>query len=209
MALRYAELTFTEGVERVQEELGTREIARRREAAHLEDERLSRREIEFIGERDSFYVASVLENGWPYVQHRGGPRGFLKVIDERTLGFADYRGNRQYISVGNVKQDDRVALFLMDYPGRRRLKLLARAEVFEASERPELVEPLGDAESHGVVERVFLLRVEAFDWNCPQYITPRFTGEDLAPELQRLHDRIAHLETELARERATRASSAP
>jgi len=168
------------------------------------DERLSAREVEFITERDSFYVASVLENGWPYVQHRGGPRGFLKVIDERTLGFADYRGNRQYITAGSVQRDGRVALFLMDYPGRRRLKLMARAEVVDGAERPDLLEAIGDPDYPGMIERLFLLHVEAFDWNCPQHITPRFTGEEMAPELQRLHDRIAELEG-----RVSRASSGP
>ena len=209
MARRYTELAFTPGVKETQAGYGTREVARRMESANVEDWHLSERETEFIAERDSFYVASVLENGWPYVQHRGGPKGFLRVLDERTLGFADYQGNRQYVTVGSVRRDDRVALFFMDYPGRRRLKLMARAEVVEVSDRPELLEQLADADYPARVERFILLHVEAFDWNCPQHITPRFTGAEMAPDLQRLHDRVAELEAKLAYERSSRASSEP
>ena len=139
-------------------------------------------EAAFIGERDSFYMATVSETGWPYVQHRGGPRGFLKVIDARTLAFADYRGNRQYISTGNLAADDRACLFLMDYRRRARMKIYAHVETLALDAEPALTALLAtDAAGYKArPERIFRLRLEAFDWNCSQHITPRFTEEDLA-----------------------------
>ena len=136
------------------------------------------------------------ENGWPYAQFRGGPKGFLRVVDEHTLGFADFRGNQQYITTGNIKNDDRIALFLMDYPNRRRLKIMARAEIFDADERPELVAQLADSHYRAHVERAVVYHVEAFDWNCPQHITPRWTAEEMAPVLDQLQARIGRLEEE-------------
>lgn len=173
-------------------------IGDRPQAADATGDRLTGRETEFISERDSFYIASVLANGWPYVQHRGGPKGFLTVIDDRTLGFADFGGNRQYVTVGNTGRDDRVALFLMDYPGRRRLKLMARAELVDGAERPELLEALGDLDYQASIERLFLLHVEAFDWNCPQHITRRFAEDDVARAILPLTTRIEELEARLA-----------
>jgi len=180
MRRKYPELTFTDSVKAAQEHYGSRKTAAKLEAMDFDDTRLTTREREFIETRDSFYVASVLENGWPYLNHRGGPIGFLKVLDERTLGYADFRGNLQYITVGNVRADDRVALFLMDYPGRQRLKIMARVESFDAEEHSELVSQVADPDYRARVERAVLLHVEAFDWNCPQHITPRFTEEELA-----------------------------
>ncbi|MEG3178547.1 pyridoxamine 5'-phosphate oxidase family protein [Sphingomonas sp. RB3P16] len=153
-------------------------------------------EIQFIAARDSFYMASVSESGWPYVQHRGGPAGFLKVLDETTLAFADFRGNRQYISLGNVAANDRVALFLMDYPRRRRLKLYARIEMRDLSADPALASKLDQPTYRGVPERLFLLHLEAFDWNCPQHITPRFTEAEVTAVSAPLHARLAALEAE-------------
>jgi uncharacterized protein len=153
-------------------------------------------EASFIGERDSFYMATVTENGWPYVQHRGGPRGFLKLLDDKTLGFADFRGNRQYISLGNVAADDRVALILVDYPNRSRLKILAHMEAHDIRDDPELAERLIVPGYKGKPERAFLLRLETFDWNCPQHITPRFTVPEIESALSPLHERIAALEAE-------------
>jgi predicted pyridoxine 5'-phosphate oxidase superfamily flavin-nucleotide-binding protein len=144
----------------------------------------------FIAARDSFYMASVSETGWPYVQHRGGPPGFLKVLDDKTLGFADFRGNRQYISLGNTAADDRVALILVDYPNRARLKILAHLETRALADVPELALPGYKAKP----ERAFVLHLETFDWNCPQHITPRFTAAELEP----LRARIAELEAENA-----------
>jgi predicted pyridoxine 5'-phosphate oxidase superfamily flavin-nucleotide-binding protein len=159
-------------------------------------------EAAFIAARDSFYLASVSENGWPYVQHRGGPQGFLRVVDERTLTFADFRGNRQYISLGNIGADDRVCLFLMDYPNRARLKVLAHMRSVGLSDDPELAERLAMPGYRGKPERAMVLKLEAFDWNCAQHITPRFTIEEILAAVAPLRSRIAELEAEVARLRA-------
>jgi predicted pyridoxine 5'-phosphate oxidase superfamily flavin-nucleotide-binding protein len=162
-------------------------------------------EAEFISQRDSLYMATVSESGWPYVQHRGGPPGFLKVLDDETLGFADFRGNRQYISVGNLGASDRVALILMDYPNRRRLKVYAHAEVRDVKGDLDLAQRLASPGYKAELERAVLLRLEAFDWNCPQHITPRFTEAELAQALEPVRQRIRDLEEEV---RALRAGSA-
>jgi predicted pyridoxine 5'-phosphate oxidase superfamily flavin-nucleotide-binding protein len=150
----------------------------------------------FIAARDSFYMATVSETGWPYIQHRGGPPGFLKVLDEHTLGFADYRGNRQYISVGNLAADDRAALILVDYPRRRRMKLYGHVRVQALADDPKLVERLMVPGYKAKPERAMLFRLEAFDWNCPQHITPRFTEADMTQMLAPVRDKIAALEEE-------------
>ncbi|MDF2117731.1 pyridoxamine 5'-phosphate oxidase family protein [Roseiarcaceae bacterium H3SJ34-1] len=159
-------------------------------------DRFTENEIAFIAERDSFYMASVSESGWPYVQHRGGPPGFLRVLDDRTLAFADYRGNRQYISTGNLTADDRVALFLMDYPHRARLKVLAHAQIKDLTADHDLEAKLATPGYKAKPERAVMLHLEAFDWNCPQHITPRFTEAELAPALAPIRDRINELEAE-------------
>ncbi|MEM1372321.1 MAG: pyridoxamine 5'-phosphate oxidase family protein [Pseudomonadota bacterium] len=159
---------------------------------------LGENEAAFIAARDSFYMASVNSDGWPYVQHRGGPRGFLKVLGPTTIGFADYRGNRQYVSVGNIKEDKRVSLFLMDYPNKARLKILGRATVQEAADVPDLAASLA-AEGEGRVERVFTIDVDAFDWNCPQFITPRYTTDELADSLAPMVEELEHLRAEVKR----------
>jgi predicted pyridoxine 5'-phosphate oxidase superfamily flavin-nucleotide-binding protein len=150
----------------------------------------------FIAERDSFYMASVSETGWPYVQYRGGPPGFLKVIDATTLAFADFRGNRQYISVGNLDANDRVALILVDYPRRARLKILAHAERLALDAEPGLLERVSDPRYRAKPERIFRLRLAAFDWNCPQHIVPRFTETEISRALQPLHQKLETLEAE-------------
>jgi predicted pyridoxine 5'-phosphate oxidase superfamily flavin-nucleotide-binding protein len=165
--------------------------------------RFSETEAAFIAARDSFYMASVSESGWPYVQHRGGPPGFLRLIDEATLAFPDFRGNRQYISLGNIAVENRVALILMDYPRRRRLKLYARIEARDLVTDPNLAALLALPNYRGVVERAFVLRLEAFDWNCPQHITPRFTEADIAAASASLTERMRELEAENAALRAT------
>lgn len=175
MSRKYTQLTFTPSVKNVQEALGSRAAAARVEAWDVEDEHLSDREATFISARDSFYMATVNEQGWPYVQFRGSPAGFLKVIDQSTLGYADFRGNRQYISLGNLSRDDRTALFFMDYPGKQRLKLMATSEVLDPAEHPDLLALLVDPEYRAHTEQLILFHVVAFDWNCPQHITPRFT----------------------------------
>jgi uncharacterized protein len=161
-----------------------------------ENDRFTAAEVEFIATRDSFYMASVSETGWPYVQHRGGPAGFLRVLDDTTLAFADFRGNRQYISLGNVTANDRVALFLMDYPHRRRLKIYARIEAKDMSSDPALAEKLALLGYGAKVERFFLLHLEAFNWNCPQHITPRFTESEIDAALTPVRAHIAQLEAE-------------
>lgn len=158
-------------------------------------DRFGEDEAAFIAARDSFYLSSVSASGWPYVQHRGGPAGFLKVLDERTLGFADFRGNRQYISLGNVADDDRVALILVDYPHRARLKILGR---MSASTDPEFIATLMDKGYRALPERAFVIRLHAFDWNCAQHITPRFTAPEIATVVEPLRARIAELEAQLA-----------
>lgn len=180
MTRLYTSTLFTPTVVAAQEAGGTRAVAERMVAAPGEDTQLSAAEADFIQARDSFYMASHSESGWPYLQHRGGPTGFVRVLDERTLGFADFRGNQQLISSGNLAHDGRVALFFMDYPGRRRLKLLARGRVQPAAQDPDLTRRLAVADYRARVERVFVFDVVAFDWNCPQHITPRFTLEQAA-----------------------------
>ena len=169
-------------------------------------DRFTDAEAQFIAERDSFYMATVSETGWPYVQHRGGPPGFLRLIDDRTLVFPDYRGNRQYISLGNLAANDRAALILMDYPNRRRLKIYARLEAKDLAADPELAERLATSGYKGKAERAFLLHLEAFDWNCPQHITPRFSEAELEPILASLRQQIERLEAENRKLRAKLAS---
>jgi predicted pyridoxine 5'-phosphate oxidase superfamily flavin-nucleotide-binding protein len=164
--------------------------------AHRSFDRFGPNEEAFIAARDSFYMASVSETGWPYVQHRGGPPGFVKVIDEQTLAFPDFRGNRQYISLGNTSANDRVALILMDYPHRRRMKLYAHIEERDLSADPDLAEKLMLPGYRAIPERAFLLHLDAFDWNCPQHITPRFTESEIAAAVAPLQTRLAELEAE-------------
>lgn len=153
-------------------------------------------EAAFIAARDSFYIATVSETGWPYVQHRGGPRGFLKVLDEKTLAFADYRGNRQYISLGNLGANDKAALILMDYPRRARLKVYARIEAVALDSDPALAERVGEAGVKARPERILVLHLEAFDWNCPQHITSRFTEAEIAEAVRPLRERLSAVEAE-------------
>ena len=162
----------------------------------IRNDRLGAAERAFIAERDGFYLASVSETGWPYVQYRGGPVGFLRVLDEHTLGFADFRGNRQYVTTGNVAADDRVSLFLMDYAHQRRLKIFGHLQMMEAGAKPELVATLEVPGYAAAIERVALIRLEAFDWNCPQHITPRFTQEEVKQAIRPIHDEIARLRAE-------------
>jgi len=177
MGHKFAEIAFTSAVRDLQEVHGSRRSYARMEQGEDYNDVLGDDEAAFIGARDSFYMATVSETGWPYVQHRGGPIGFVRVLDARTLGFADFRGNRQYVSVGNLRTDDRAALFFMDYPNRLRLKLLGRVTLLEPGS--ERLGELQVADYRARVERGFIIRVEAFDWNCSQHITPRYTMEQL------------------------------
>ncbi len=201
MPRRFAQLTFTDSVKAAQTHYGTRSHNERYEASETANDALGAREREFIAARDSFYLATVSETGWPYVQHRGGAPGFLKVLDAQTLVFADLRGNLQYQSVGNLGNNDRVCLILVDYPQRRRLKLLGHARIIDLAEigerAPALLGQLPIADAGAKVERVLLIEVEAFDWNCAQHITPRFSEREVNAMIAPLHQLIAVLETQL------------
>ena len=166
----------------------------REESVASEPDVLGGAEREFIAARDSFYMASVSVSGWPYMQHRGGPAGFLRVLGDGRLGFADFRGNRQLLSTGNIAANDRVALFLMDYAQRSRLKILGHARIVAAGEAPELARELAVA-GGGTVERFVLIEVVGFDWNCPKHITPRYTKAEVDALVAPLRARIAELET--------------
>ena len=188
MGHKFAERAFTDAVRQVQQAEGSRANYAAMEEGDDYNYLLGDVEANFIAERDSFYMSSVSETGWPYLQHRGGPAGFLRVLDEKTLGFADFSGNRQYVSTGNFLNNDRVALFFMDYPNRRRLKLLGRVRQVSTDET-ELLSRLEVTDYRARVERGFVISVEAFDWNCPQHITPRYTEshieELLAPLVEK------------------------
>ncbi|MBM4206785.1 MAG: pyridoxamine 5'-phosphate oxidase [Gammaproteobacteria bacterium] len=179
MARAFAKISFTPDVQAVQAEMGSRTAYRAAELGEAETVVLSDFEQAFIAERDSFYQATVSQSGWPYVQHRGGPAGFLKILDEQTLGYADFSGNRQYLSVGNLRGDDRVSLLLMDYPGRQRLKIWGRARLVNERSEPELLAKLELPDFRAPVERGIVIHVEAFDWNCPKYITPRYSQREV------------------------------
>lgn len=194
MATKYLDLTFTESVRRAQ-------TAYYGMAGNItgapENDPLGEAEAEFIANRDSFYLGSISESGWPYIQHRGGAKGFLRIVDETTLAFADYKGNRQLLTTGNVSVNDRVALFLMDYQNRARLKILGHARIEDVRERPELIERFSDATMRTSVERLVVIDVVSFDWNCPKYITPRYSVNEVEELASSLRSRIAELEAAL------------
>lgn len=208
MAHNFGSLIFTPVIQGLQERHGSRRQYARLEESDVSRDRIGPQESAFLAERDSFYIASVGETGWPYVQHRGGPKGFLKVIDETTIAFADFRGNKQYISTGNLMTDNRVALILVDYPRQARLKILGRAEIFEGTSAREWIERVREPGYKAPIERVFAVRIEAFDWNCPQYITPRFTAEQIQEALAPFDRRLKDLEQENKRLREELALSA-
>ena len=197
MTHKYLSTLFTDDVKAAQAENGSRAAYARFDGPAQADA-LTEDEADFIAVRDSFYMATVSENGWPYIQHRGGPAGFLKVLDAKTLAFADFRGNRQYISVGNIAHDDRVSLFLMDYPRQARLKILGRMEAVDLADKPELAAALATPDYKAKIERAMIIKVEAFDWNCPQHITQRFTLAEIEPAVSSLRAKIADLEAKLA-----------
>jgi predicted pyridoxine 5'-phosphate oxidase superfamily flavin-nucleotide-binding protein len=195
MPYGFLDIAVTPSVRAAQAEIGADHIWQDFKG-HREFDRFTDHEAVFIAERDSFYMASVSETGWPYIQHRGGPPGFLKMLDDRTLACADYRGNRQYISTGNFAADDRACLFLMDYPRRARLKIYAHVERIALDADPALERVVIDAAYKAKPERIFRLRLQAFDWNCSQHITPRFTEPEIAQAIGPLRDRLAQLELE-------------
>lgn len=196
VADKFMNLVLTPAVQQAQERYFGRHQVKEEVPA---SDALTPEETDFIALRDSFYMATVSETGWPYVQHRGGPVGFLRVLDPGRLGFADFKGNRQLLSTGNLAVTDRVALFLMDYPNRTRLKILGHTRVLDAREHPTLLDQLAPGELRAKVERLFLIDVVSFDWNCPQYITPRFSLSEFEHFAAPLKARIADLEAQLAK----------
>ena len=196
MAAKFMQLMLTPAVQAAQERYFGRP---QRKPDAPERDSLTGDEVAFIASRDSFYLATTNADGWPYIQHRGGATGFLKVLGPHLLGFADLKGNRQLLSVGNLDGNDRVALFLMDYPHRTRLKILGHARVLDARAHPELANEISPAAEHRrLTERLFLIDVVGFDWNCPQYITPRYTETEFEALAAPLRTRIAELEAKLA-----------
>jgi len=200
MGSRYAEIAFTDAVKRVQEAEGTRDSYARREGGETTNDRMGPREAGFISQRASFYMATVSETGWPYIQHRGGPPGFVRVLDESTLGFADFRGNRQYVSVGNLAGDGRVSLFFMDYMNSARLKLFGRARITEDG---GILSRLTVPDYSARVERGILIDVAAFDWNCPQHIPQMLTRDEVEDVVAPMRAHIARLEALLGETRPT------
>jgi predicted pyridoxine 5'-phosphate oxidase superfamily flavin-nucleotide-binding protein len=195
MAHDFGSFVFTPVVKALQERFGSRRQYAKLEKAASPDH-LGPEESSFIAERDSFYMASVGATGWPYIQHRGGPKGFLKVIDDRTIAFADFSGNKQFISAGNLTTDARVALILMDYPQQARLKILGRAEIPEGEPAQKWIDRVRVPRYKAVIERVFVIHVDAFDWNCPEHITPRYTAEEIQDAVAPIQQRLQQLQEE-------------
>ena len=195
MSYGFLDIAMTPSVKAAQAKMGADHLWQDFKG-HRAFNRFTADEAEFLAGRDSFYMATVSESGWPYVQHRGGPTGFLKVVDDQTLAFADYRGNRQYISTGNLAADARACLFLMDYPHRTRLKIYARVETVGLDDDPALTALVSTPGYKAKPERLFRLRLEAFDWNCPQHITRRFTEAEITHAVSPLRTRLAELEAE-------------
>lgn len=192
----YADLAFTPAVKALQEEKGSRKAYASMAGQTEQPQTLTENEASFIRARESFYIATVSETGWPYIQHRGGQSGFLQVLGPTTLGFLDYRGNRQYISSGNLEGSDRVSLFLMDYPNRSRLKMLGHARVVSVEEGQAAGLTLPDGPRIHP-EAAMLIDVAGYDWNCPQHITQRYTIEEMGPSVEKLQARIAELEAQI------------
>lgn len=193
----FATISFTDSVKAAQSRYGSREHNQHFELSDDPRNQLGAFEKEFIETRDSFYMATISENDWPYVQHRGGPAGFIKVLDARTIGFADFKGNRQYISVGNLNANSRISLILMDYPNRRRLKLWGTTRIIHEAEEPELIKRLETTGYPARVERGIVIKIEATEWNCPRHITPRYSETEVDNVLQPLLEENKQLREQL------------
>ncbi len=196
MTKRISDIAFTDAVKAAQERKGSRSSYAKMEEKGGWQNRITEDLAGFIAERDSFYLATASADGQPYMQHRGGPKGFLKVLDERTLAFADFRGNRQYISAGNLSENDKANIFLMDYPNRRRIKIWGRARVVE--DDPALMERLFERGYRARPDQAIVFELEAWDVNCPQHITPRYTEAEFGPVVAGLKNRVAELEAQLS-----------
>jgi predicted pyridoxine 5'-phosphate oxidase superfamily flavin-nucleotide-binding protein len=193
--MSFGSLVFTPLVKKLQERYGSRRQYERM-AANAEQDRFTDFETQFLAERDSFYWATIGATGWPYIQHRGGPKGFLKVIDDHTLALGDFRGNKQYISTGNLQSDNRVAMIMVDYPRQARLKILGRVDILEGEQAETWLPRVRMPQENTEIERVFVIHVEAFDWNCPQHITPRYTADELREGMREIEKRVEALEQE-------------
>ena len=203
MARAFAEIAFTDAVRQKQKQYGSADAYAKFLTAEADrKDSLTAAEAEFITARDGFYQATVSETGWPYVQFRGGPTGFVKIIDEKTLAYADFRGNRQYLSVGNLTKNDRISLFFMDYPNQRRLKVWGRTKLVDRETEPSLIASLHDSEYRAKPERAVIITVEALDWNCPQHIPQRFTTEEIADAIEPMRNELEALKAENARLKA-------
>jgi len=201
MAKNFPSLAFTEAVKEMQEKLGSRASYARLEKETYVDG-LTQHETAFIADRDSFYMATIGENGYPYIQHRGGPKGFVKVLDTKKIGFIDFRGNMQYISVGNIQTNNNVSLIMVDYPSRTRLKILAKATIVELKDDPALYQLLDLPEYKFKPERMIILDIEAYDWNCPQHIIPRYTIEEIEEAFATQVNQITAMENEIKKLKA-------
>lgn len=193
--MNYHELAFSDASKRFQERYGSRASYARMET-YKNTDGLTDDEIRFISHQDNFYMATVGQNGFPYIQFRGGPKGFLKVIDNHTLAFIDFGGNKQYISIGNLATNNKAALFLLDQAAKTRLKIYAEAKVVEIKDNPELFAKLDLPDYQFKPERIMVLNVQAYDWNCPQHITERYTLEEIQEEFLAQHEYINHLRAE-------------
>lgn len=196
MAKNFASIAFTDAVKAIQEKNGSRASYARMEQ-HTYVDGLTENEIDFISQRDSFYMATIGDNGYPYIQHRGGPKGFVKVLNTKRIAFIDFRGNMQYISIGNMATNNNVAIIMVDYPAKARLKMYAKAEIVELKDNAVLLEELNLANYKFKPERMMLLHIEAYDWNCPQHITPRYTVEDIEEAFNSQRQHIAILQAEI------------
>lgn len=196
MAKNFAALAFTDAVKEMQEKMGSRDSYARMERYNQVDG-LTENEVDFISQQTSFYMASIGENNFPYIQHRGGPKGFVKVLDDNRIGFIDFAGNKQYISVGNLTTNNNVAIIMVDYPSRTRLKILATAKIVELIDDSILYDSLDLSDYKFRPERMVVFNVEAYDWNCPQHIIPRYTTEDVEHALVPQRNYIGKLENEV------------
>lgn len=197
MAKNFAEIAFTNAVKKLQTKHGSRNSYERMEKFNVIDG-LTPSEINFIQNRDSFYMATTGTSKYPYIQHRGGPKGFLKVLDSKRLGFIDFSGNKQYVSVGNIETNNKVSLFIMDYANKSRLKIFATSEIIELEDNPTLLKSLDLKGYNFKPERMMVFNIEAYDWNCPQHITQRYTMAEIEEAINPLKDHINNLEAQIA-----------
>lgn len=197
MSNQFTKIAFTDSVKDVQQLMGSRKMYAHYEDAGKSNHLLTKNEIEFLNERDSFYIATVSETDWPYVQHRGGPKGFIKILSENQIGFADFSGNKQYVSVGNLTKNNKVALILVDYPNQARMKILGHVRIVDAKSEPDLLSKLTPENYKAKIERGFVITISGYDWNCPQHITPRWTADEIKEATLPLTNRIAELEKTL------------